>query len=307
MTTRSAFELAERYDRAVNRLESDAISRLNTALDASYQQLEDQLRQSYSRLQTDGSLIASQRRLLITDELGELLDLVKSSDEATYEAFLQELVQASDETGGTMAGQLIQAIQANYPLSDFARIQIEAAALQARDGVQRLRKHSDEFRGRASAAIEQGLIQGWGPGRVADVLRTELGATKGKAETIARTEISSALNDAAQQRYQDNGIEGMQLIVTPSEGLCPFCAARNGRVYKVGEMRVPLHPRCRCLLLPWSRAWQQSGLTDDAFIQDYRDRNLQALREDGQAPAHGPTYWEKKAGLEKAPKPIWSP
>ncbi|MEO1399689.1 MAG: minor capsid protein [Cyanobacteria bacterium J06635_1] len=307
MTTQDAFRLIDRYDRAVGELEADAIARVNDALDAAYRDLERELRATYPRLQSQGGLVAAQRRLLILDELGPLLQLVRPEQAQAYERMYQELIQLSSATGGEFAGQLIQAIDSEYPLRQFASVPIEAVALQAQDGVERLRRHSEDFRTRASAAVEQGLIQGWGAGRVSEILRRELGTTKGKAESIARTEVNSALNDAAQQRYKDNGVEYFQLVVTPSEGLCPYCAARNGNVYKAGEMRVPLHVRCRCVILPWSPQWQADGLVDDAFIQDYRQRNLNALKEAGQAPNNGPTYWERQAGLTGAPEPFWRP
>ena len=72
-------------------------------------------------------------------------------------------------------------------------------------------------------------------------------------------------------------------------------------------MRVPTHPRCRCLKTPYSKSWQEKGITDDAFVKDFRDRTLDELRADGQKPNNGPTYWEKKAGLTTAPKAEWSP
>ena len=307
MTTRDAFLITDRYDSAINDLEADAISRLNTALDASYKTLEKESRRSYSGLQSQGSLVAAQRKLLILDELGQTLDLIKPDDEPSYQALLQDTIQASDDMGGLLADELIQAYDSDFPLAQFARISLEAAALQARDGVQRLNKHSQDFRAAASAVVEQGLIQGWGPGRVTQILRREVGATKSKAETIARTEISSALNDAADQRYKDNGIEYFQLFVTPSDSLCPYCAARNGKVYKVGAMRIPLHPRCRCLKLPWSKSWQEKGITDDAFVKDFRDRTLDELKADGQKPNNGATMWERKSGLTKAPQAVWTP
>ena len=307
MSTRDALQIADRYDRAVEDLERDAIARLNTALDSVYTDLEKQLSQSYSGLQTQGGLVASQRRAIIFDELGELLQLKRPGQAERYEKIYNDLMQSASDSGSTMADELVAAIDSQWPIAQFARIPIEAVALQARDGTRRLSRHSEEFAGRASAIVEQGLIQGWGVRRVADNMRRELGITKGKAESIARTEVSSALNDAAEQRYKDNGLDYFQIIVTPSEGLCPFCAARNGKVYKVGKMRVPIHVRCRCMKIPWSKSWQEKGLTDDAFIKGYRDRNLAALRADGQKPNNGPTYWEKKAGLSRAPRAVWTP
>ena len=306
MTTRDAFRIADRYDRAVEELERDAIARLNTALDAGYTDLEKQLSQSYSGLQTQGGLVASQRRAIIFDELGELLQLTRPRQADRYEKIYNDLMQSASASGSTMADELVKAVDSEWPIAQFARIPIEAVALQARDGVRRLSRHSEDFAGRVSAIVEQGLIQGWGIRRVTDNMRRELGVTKGKAETIARTETSSALNDAAQQRYRDNGLKYFQWIATPGE-ICPFCVARNGKVYQLDKARIPAHPKCRCMSVPFDKSWQEKGLTDDEFVKGYRDRSLAALKADGQKPNFGPTYWERKAGLTKAPRSVWTP
>lgn len=307
MGTKEALRLAERYDSSINGLEADAIARLNASLDASYRALEKDLREAYAKMQTQGGLVVSQQKLLIANELGQTIDLVNPGNEEAYQNTLEDLLQETSATGSLMADELVQAIDSDFGLAAFTRIPIEAVALQARDGLDRLKRHSNDFKENANAIVQQGLIQGWGPQRVAGVLRRQLGTTKGQAENIARTEVSSALNDAAKQRYRANGVDYFQLVVTPSEGLCPYCADRNGKVYKLNDVRVPLHGRCRCMVLPWSLKWEELGLTDDEFMASYREQNLAALKADGQKPNNGPTYWERKAGLKKAPKAFRTP
>jgi SPP1 gp7 family putative phage head morphogenesis protein len=95
--------------------------------------------------------------------------------------------------------------------------------------------------------IELGLIQGKGAKWMQKELEKSLDITKKKAEDIARTETSSALNAAAEQRYAAAGITKVQLLITPSQNVCPYCAARNGAVFDLGKLKVPLHVRC---LLP---------------------------------------------------------
>jgi hypothetical protein len=107
-------------------------------------------------------------------------------------------------------------------------------------------------------------------------------------------------------RYQDAGLDGVQWIATRGE-VCPFCVARNMQVYPVGKVRVPAHPRCRCILVPWSREWQKLGLTDDEFAQQYAADRLADLRKQGKEPNYGLTPFERAAKLEKPPEPMWKP
>lgn len=214
MPTREALQLMERYNRAVQGLEDATVQRLHTAMDRAYRDLERDLRKTYPAIAENRTLLATQRKVLLLEQLGETLQVVRPDDAQFYQQTLQETLQTANQTGRTMADELAAAIAPTTGIAPLADIPIEAAALQARDGWERLRRHSEEFRDKAGAVIEQGLIQGWGPSKVSDILRSQLQITKGRAETIARTEILSALNDAAQERYQQNGIEHVQWIVT---------------------------------------------------------------------------------------------
>lgn len=307
MSTPAALKLIDRYNRSISGLEAAVIERIDTALDSAYRELERELRQVYPRIQGQGDLLPTQRKLLLLNELGELLQVVRPEQQAEYEAMLTEALKVANQSGATLGEQLIKAFEPDAQVKSFAGIPIEALAMQAKDGTQRLYRHSEDFRNRASAVVEQGLIQGWGAAKVAGVLRSELGTTKSKAETIARTEILSSLNDAAQQTYQDNDIELVQLIATADDRLCPTCSFRNGFVYPVGKIRVPLHPRCRCYVLPFKAAWQQLGLTNDAFTQKFRQQGLTELKAKGLEPNKGLSPFEKMAKLNAPPQPVWMP
>ena len=135
----------------------------------------------------------------------------------------------SNDLGGSLSEQLMTAY-GETDLEPFTGIPVEAIANLASESVKRLYRYSDDFKEKTTALIGQGLIQGWGVGRMVPQLRRELGLTKGKAETLVRTEAMSALNQGAIARYEDNGIEYSQWWNSPSEGLCGRCAVRNGRV-----------------------------------------------------------------------------
>ncbi|WP_088893193.1 minor capsid protein [Leptolyngbya ohadii] len=304
---RETLALAERYDRLARDLEDQTIDRLDRAIDQSYRNLEREFLRQYPEMQAQGSLLASQRRAVLMNDLSALLAIIRPEQAEEYEQLFQRMIVAASGLGGDLAGAMLEAIAPDSFARAFAGINLEAVALQARDGARRLYRYNEEFQGKASAIVEQGLIQGWGARRVADSLRSEMGVAKFNAERIARTEVMSALNDGAQLRYQQAGIEAVQWVVTPSEGLCPICAARNGQVYPIGKVRVPIHPFDRCLLLPWRREWQEAGLTDDEFTADYRNRVLRELKAGGKQAQDRVAAFEKAGGLEKPPTPIWKP
>jgi len=73
---------------------------------------------------------------------------------------------------------------------------------------------------------------------------------KYRADTIARTEVITASNRGANDRYQKEGVDKIEWYAAP--GSCPECNALNGNIYPINEgPRPALHPRCRCTILPW--------------------------------------------------------
>ena len=306
--------IVERYDTASAELDRAVSDRLADSLDASYRNLERELRRLYPTWQSDGSLYAVQRRLLLMEQLGETLAVVRPEMTAEYEALFAEALTISHESGARMADELIRARDPGYPLQEFTTVPIEAAVAQARDGVQRLYRYNDEFKTSVSGVVEQGLLQGWGADKVARMLRGNeqmqgqfgVAQLKSKAETIARTEIMSAFGTATQQRIAENGLL-VQVMNTPSERLCSFCLGRHGNVYEVGQISVPFHPRCRDVLLPYSKKWAERGWTDDAAIAADKTQRIEEMAKLGTKPNLGPTSWERRAGLEKAPAPVWKP
>lgn len=307
--------IVERYDTATTELDAAVTGRIGDSLDASYRNLERELRRLYPTWQSDGSLYAVQRRLLLMEQLGETLAVVRPEMKGEYERLFTEALQISHESGGRMADELVRSRDPGYPLQEFTTVPIEAAIAQARDGVQRLYRYNDNFKVAVSGVVEQGLLQGWGAEKVARMLRGNeqmqgqfgLAQLKSKAETIARTEIMGSFDRATQQRYAENGITHIQWLASPSERLCSYCLARHGNVYKLGEVSAPAHPRCRCITTSWLPKWAERGWTDDAAIAADKTARIAEMEALGTRPNNGPTYWEKRAGLTAAPKAVWKP
>lgn len=72
---------------------------------------------------------------------------------------------------------------------------------------------------------------------------------KGRAETIARTELATAANAAALDRYAATGLVERVQIVENADTDEP-CASRNGQVVPLSEKPGLLHPNCRMGLVP---------------------------------------------------------
>jgi SPP1 gp7 family putative phage head morphogenesis protein len=304
----SELDLIERTNEILQSLEEGAITRIEAALEASYRQLERQILARYPQYSSAAKpgLLATQRALLLMDELKELLPLFNAKLGAQIQQEFKQLLELASQEGISLSTELMRLQGGESFVTSTAAIPIETVAIAAEQSYRRLEKHGAEFAGKATALINQGLIQGWGPQRMIPELRRQLGITKGRAQAIARTEVMNAQNQAAQQNYQKNGIAFVQSISTRDDRTCPLCVGRTGNVYKLGTVQVPYHVLCRCFLQPWKREWMELGLTNDRWINEFKTAAIQELKASGKQPDNGLSPFEKAAGLTKPPEIEWS-
>ena len=150
-----------------------------------------------------------------------------------------------------------------------------------------LKDYSFKFADKIGATTKEGLrglvgqaqVEGWSINK----LRDELGGIYGgwdktRAEMIARTETIRSSNAGAVMSYHNAGIEYKQWFTAQDGLVCGFCQEMHGKIVGVSEnywamgdtMDVevpdekpitmtftyedvgypPLHPRCRCTILP---------------------------------------------------------
>src|SRR3712207_3983860 len=97
--------LIERTDRVLRDLEDAEVQRLNTALDNSYLELERELLRKYPNYTAESQpgLLATQRGVLLTQELSNVLSLVNPSREKEIQGRFERLLQTSSKEGTTLS------------------------------------------------------------------------------------------------------------------------------------------------------------------------------------------------------------
>jgi SPP1 gp7 family putative phage head morphogenesis protein len=172
---------------------------------------------------------------------------------------------------------------------------IRAAALQASAYIQ---GEVARFRDQIVQIVGEGASRGWGSKRLERDIRQALqgakdpnGITKRlgleqRAELIARTELAAAYSNGTLRTAQARGVAYVRLLASNDERTCPTCASRNGRVYPVDRITVPLHPRCRCVLVEVNNEAVtetdpalRSTLLDNQRWQEEHDRGVEAYAE----------------------------
>lgn len=72
-----------------------------------------------------------------------------------------------------------------------------------------------------------------------------------RADSLARTELAHIQTEAAKKRYEDYGIEQVEVWADEDERRCEVCGKLHQTKYFVGAaLPIPAHPRCRCCIVP---------------------------------------------------------
>ena len=73
----------------------------------------------------------------------------------------------------------------------------------------------------------------------------------GRADALVRTELAHIQTQAAQKRYEDYGIQEMEIWADEDERRCDVCGKLHEKRYPIGAVPpIPAHPHCRCCIVP---------------------------------------------------------
>lgn len=238
-------DLLERYNQLLRTSESGTLTMLNRVLDESFTRLVHRARVHMKAGYTD----PAQRNMALLQEFRQLIPVFRPDRTDAYDRILRNLAGTSSRYGLTVADELTGQVKTG-PRVDVS-IPLEATYAAAAQAKGYLRKHGEKFAETAAFTVAQGVAEGRPTDAMVQDLRSRLGVVKSRAEAIVRTESLRAYNDASNTYYAAQGIELVMYYATADDRACPICAPRAGNIYRRQDIRVPLHPRCRCYLAPW--------------------------------------------------------
>ena len=127
---------------------------------------------------------------------------------------------------------------------------------------------------RIKQEIGAGLLRAETYDQLADRLKVGFGMTKNEIDTLVRTTVRTAHDDAQKRVYEQNRDLYTTLRWTASinDRTCLLCASLEGRNYPLEDHPpCPVHPRCRCTLLANLKSLKELGLTNrdvEEFAQE---------------------------------------
>lgn len=83
------------------------------------------------------------------------------------------------------------------------------------------------------------------------MLEEQFNVSYNRASTIVRTEVSHIQNQAAKERYKSYGITELQVWADEDERRCDECGELHMKRFSINDiLPVPVHPNCRCSIVP---------------------------------------------------------
>ena len=192
----------------------------------------------------------AERDFAILRELRQLVPAVHPGKTDEYDRTFHTVIRRASNHGVDVADALVGQMAGNRPRIDIS-IPLEATVAAAKQSHGYLRKHGERFAETSAEIIASGIAEGRSIQRMIGDMRDRLGVVKSRGEVIVRTESLRAYNEASHNYYAQNGIDQVLYYATADDRSCPICAPRGGKVYNRSDIRVPVHPRCRCYLAPW--------------------------------------------------------
>lgn len=169
------------------------------------------------------------------------------SDQATsaaLKALLQVGIPAGDKTFG-----IVPKIAEKYAKS-------RAAELIGADGDGGILGASTRLLIRTTVATA--LEEGWSVATLSEALSSDYAFSPERADTIADTELRTAINQGELQSWKGSGlVVSKEWLLSNDEGVCDICEgnASQGAIpldsdFESGDDAPPGHPNCRCSMAP---------------------------------------------------------
>jgi SPP1 gp7 family putative phage head morphogenesis protein len=118
--------------------------------------------------------------------------------------------------------------------------------------------HKGEFAGMSAdmtsgirRVVSDGILNERTQGDMIAEIRRLSDATAARAETIVRTEVMRATNAGITARYEDAGVQVVEWVTVVDGRECSRCQDLDGMRFEISDAPPrPLHPRCRCTIIP---------------------------------------------------------
>ncbi|MDR9392669.1 MAG: minor capsid protein, partial [Trueperaceae bacterium] len=251
-------EQLKRLDELLEVVENDARARLSAL------NLQDRRPRAFAEQAAREALNQSRAaRTLLELPDGPLGQRMRTDIQAAYEDGMRTAREAiSAAAGETTDPEVLRQVSRSFG----TRVDLPLIQATTESTLTTLRKVGEAGLDRLEEELVRASVRGAGPRAAARGVRDAVSVTRAEAERITRTVLMRTNNDARSQSFREAGIEYVRFDATNDSRTCEYCAGRHGFVYeRVNAPETPLHPNCRCVLLPYQREASPTDRGDDYY------------------------------------------
>ena len=116
---------------------------------------------------------------------------------------------------------------------------------------QRIWTNTDRLQEALNAGLIECLITGKKTSELKNILQEQFNVGYNRADALVRTELAHIQTESAKKRYQDYGIQEVEIWADADERRCEVCGKLHKTRYPINAaVPIPAHPRCRCCIVP---------------------------------------------------------
>lgn len=114
--------------------------------------------------------------------------------------------------------------------------------------------------------LTQCIIRGESPRLAAERLAKKMNVSKAQAGTLIMTESAAIASASQRECFKELGMEQYEFDATLDGSTCETCQGMDTKVFPMAQFEVgvtapPVHPRCRCCILPHFDDWKEFGIS----------------------------------------------
>lgn len=181
----------------------------------------------------------------------------------------KELQKLGDKEIALLSEQFVKTFKADYeaimlganiePKIHYSTISTEAAeqiinSVWVADGKswsERVWDNTSKLADTLNDELLHCVVTGKKTSQLKELLQERFNASYAEADRLARTEIAHIQTEAAKKRYEDYGIDYVEIWADKDERRCEVCGKLHKKRYPIGaEVPIPAHPNCRCSIIP---------------------------------------------------------
>lgn len=265
--------------------EKQAISQFKKLLQAYKRNLEDvkqQLADIALKYSVDGKLnVSTQQRYTILKELEkQLIKQAQERGEKGIEITTNTLTDVFQESFYKTAYAIDKGISTaiNFSLlkPEFVKAAVNSP-IEGKTFSSRIWSNTSDLATRVKRDIEKALIQGHSPEKLARKIKKDFGSSAYQAKRVIVTETAKAVSSAQDEIYKSSGVVNQVIWdATLENNTCDECAALDGNTWDINESypSTPLHPSCRCCLIPRVEGWKPSNKRENVIDPNTGQKNI---------------------------------